>query len=311
MNHHKSLSAEEADPSADGVPSARERELLAALQDARARCRESERCLAELREKHREATARYSVLSAELEETNRGVVALYSEEHQFALTLQRTFLPATLPDWPGVDLAVRYLPAATENEIGGDFYEAVATPDGLLMAVGDVAGHNLQAAMVMGELRHALRAYANEGHPADVLLERLDALMGRHRPGWTATLCVALLESGTGLLHLANAGHLPPLLIGPDGRARYVHEHGPLLGLGLPQPPAGRHEVAPGSRLVMVTDGLVERRGVDLDRSLERLRLTAAAGPAEPEALCDHLLDGFGTPQEDDTVVFAARLGGI
>ncbi|MFC9330082.1 PP2C family protein-serine/threonine phosphatase [Kitasatospora sp. NPDC057015] len=297
-------------PRPGGRAAARERELLAAVEESRARCRELRRRNAHLRAENRDMTARYAVLSAELEETNRGVVALFSEEHQFALSLQRTFLPAGLPEWPGVDLAVRYLPAAAENEIGGDFYEAVATPDGLLMAVGDVAGHNLQAAMVMGELRHALRAYANEGHPADVLLERLDALLGRHRPGWTATVCVALLESATGLLHLANAGHLPPLLLGADGRARYVHDHGPLLGLGLPQPPATRHEVGPGDRLVMVTDGLVETRGVGLDDSLEEFRRAAAAGPQDPEALCDLLLEGFGTHQEDDTVVFAARLTG-
>ncbi|WP_371483710.1 PP2C family protein-serine/threonine phosphatase [Kitasatospora sp. NBC_00315] len=297
-----------ADPPGAVRPTEREYRLLAEIEKSRARCRALERRNAELTARDRELTALYGVLAAELEETNRGVVALYSEEHQLALTLQRTFLPATLPEHSAADLAVRYLPAARESEIGGDFYEAVGTPGGLLMAVGDVAGHNLQAAMVMGELRHALRAYANEGHPPHVLLELLDGLLGRHRPGWTATVCIALLESGTGLLHVANAGHLPPLLVAPGGGARFVHAHGPLLGLGLPQPRASRHEVASGAGLLMVTDGLVETRGISLDDSLEELRRAAEAGPGEPEALCDLLLETFGAHQEDDTVVFAARL---
>jgi hypothetical protein len=194
-----------------------------------------------------------SELLAEIEETNRGVVALYSEEHQLALTLQRTFLPQTLPRLPGVELAVRYLPAAGETEIGGDFYEAVDTPAGLLPAVGDVMGHSLQAAVVMGELRHALRAYAAEDHPPHVLLERLDALLSRHRPGWTATVCIALVEPGGARLQIANAGHPLPLLRTAPGQAVYVEEHGPLLGLGLPQPTGTSHRAAPGSSLLMVS----------------------------------------------------------
>ncbi|QMU77108.1 serine/threonine-protein phosphatase [Streptacidiphilus sp. PB12-B1b] len=246
-------------------------------------------------------------LLAELEETNRGVVALYREEHQLALTLQRTFLPEHLPRLPGIELAVRYLPAATQTEIGGDFYEAIDTPGGLLLAVGDVMGHSLQAAVVMGELRHALRAFATEDHPPHVLLERLDTLLSRHRPGWTATVCVALLEPGTGRLRIANAGHPLPLLRTGPGRAEFVTEHGPLLGLGLPQPVGTSHRLAPGASLLMVTDGLIEKRGTPLPEALESLRRAAADGPWDCEALCDALLEGFGAQQRDDIVVFAAR----
>lgn len=89
----------------------------------------------------------------------------YAEEHTLALTLQRTFLPASLPAGDRAELAVRYFPASETTEIGGDFYEALAVEEGLIVAVGDVAGHSLDAAVVMGELRHALRAYALEGHP--------------------------------------------------------------------------------------------------------------------------------------------------
>ncbi|QMU69315.1 PP2C family protein-serine/threonine phosphatase [Streptacidiphilus sp. P02-A3a] len=248
-----------------------------------------------------------SALLAELEETNRGVVALYSEEHQLALTLQRTFLPETLPQVPGTELAVRYLPAASETEIGGDFYEAVETPAGLLLAVGDVMGHSLQAAIVMGELRHALRAYAAEDHAPHVLLERLDALLSRHRPGWTATVCIALVEPDGAGLRIANAGHPPPLLRTASGRTAFVQDHGPLLGLGLPQPEGTRHRLAPGTSLLMVTDGLVEKRGTPMPEAMERLRRVTADGPRDSEALCDTLLDSFGAQQRDDIVVFAAR----
>ncbi|MYV54334.1 SpoIIE family protein phosphatase [Streptomyces sp. SID3212] len=281
---------------------------MAALEESRAQRDELAGLNAELVETNQGVMALYAELSAELEETNRGVVALYGEEHQLALTLQRTFLPEHLPEVPGARLAVRYLPAAAEKEIGGDFYEAVTTPAGLLLAVGDVVGHSLQAAIVMGELRHALRAYAAEAHPPHVLLERLDHLLGLHHRGWTATVCVILVEPGHARIHVANAGHLPPLLILPDGEAGFLSEHGPLLGIGLPQPPATVHDTASGSRLLMISDGLIETRDTDLSERLDALRLAALAGPTDPEDLCDSLLAAFGAEQEDDTIVFAACL---
>jgi len=283
-------------------------DLIAALEESRSQRDELESLNQELQETNEGVIAMYTELSAELEETNRGVVALYSEEHQLALTLQRTFLPAGLPDTPGVELAVRYLASTSQTEIGGDFYEAVHTPGGLLLAVGDVVGHSLQAAIVMGELRHALRAYAAEGHPPHVLLENLDHLLVEHQPGWTATVCIIVIEPGHERIHLANAGHLPPLLITPDGEATYLRDHGPLLGLGLPRRPATAHPVAPSSRLLMVTDGLIETRTSDIHERLDALSSATANGPSEPEALCDALLRTFGSPQEDDIVVFATRL---
>lgn len=117
-----------------------------------------------------------------------------------------------------------------------------------------------------------------------------------------------MIETGTGRLHIANAGHLPPLLITSTADARYVHRHGPLLGIGLPQPEAVCLPVAAGSRMVMVTDGLIEVPGDSLDQSLDELRRAAAAGPADPKALCDNLLKRFGHRQTDDIVVFAAAL---
>ncbi|WP_243869800.1 PP2C family protein-serine/threonine phosphatase [Streptomyces liangshanensis] len=283
-------------------------DLMAALEESRSQRDELARLNAELVETNQGVVALYTELTAELEETNRGVVALYDEEHQLALTLQRTFLPEHLPEVAGAELAVRYLAAAAEKQIGGDFYEAVVTEAGLLLAVGDVVGHSLQAAIIMGELRHALRAYAAEAHPPHVLLERLDHLLGLHHRGWTATVCVVLVEPCHSRIHVANAGHLPPLLVSPDDEADFLTEHGPLLGIGLPQPVATAYDIKPGSLLLMISDGLIETRDSDLSDRLDALRLASLHGPSAPEALCDSLLEEFGAEQEDDTIIFAARL---
>ncbi|MBY8867850.1 MULTISPECIES: fused response regulator/phosphatase [Streptomyces] len=235
----------------------------------------------------------------------------YSEEHALALTLQRSFLPESLPATPRADLAVRYLPASERTEIGGDFYEAISTPAGLVVAVGDVAGHSLDAAMVMGQVRHALRAYAAEGHPPQVILSCLDHLLASVEPGATVTLCVVLIEFGSDTLHVANAGHLPPLIRHPDGTTSYVHEHGPLLGLGLAHPPARRITVVPGSLLLLVTDGLVERRHEDLQHSLATLAAVAAGVPADPEEACGLLLERLLPDGSDDVALMAVRLNAV
>ncbi|MFJ8043334.1 SpoIIE family protein phosphatase [Kitasatospora sp. NPDC096147] len=235
-------------------------------------------------------------------------VRVRSEEHALVLTLQRTFLPDRLPEVEGVDLAVRYEPAAAHTEIGGDFYEAIETPAGLLLAIGDVAGHSLHAAMVMGELRHALRAYAIEGHDPQTLLDRLDALLVRLRPAMTATVCLVLVEPGGRRVRIANAGHLPPLLRYPDGSTRYLTEHGILLGLNLPHPAPVTHEVPPGSTLLLLTDGLVEVAGEDLDEGLRELADAVSASSQELDELCDGLLADFGKAKTDDIALLAARL---
>ncbi|MFG3102069.1 SpoIIE family protein phosphatase [Streptomyces sp. NPDC048182] len=232
----------------------------------------------------------------------------YSEEHALALTLQRGFLPESLPETSRADLAVRYLPAGERTEIGGDFYEAIRTPAGLVVAVGDVAGHSLDAAMVMGQVRHALRAYAVEGHPPADVLTRLDHLLTTVEPGASVTLCVILVESGTDTLHIANAGHLPPLLRHPDGTTSYVYDHGPLLGLGLPHPPARQVTAPPGTLVLLVTDGLVERRHVHLQDSLDTLARVAAGISADPERACADLLDRLPPDGSDDVALMAIRL---
>ncbi|MFD8595064.1 SpoIIE family protein phosphatase [Kitasatospora sp. NPDC059646] len=231
-----------------------------------------------------------------------------AEEHALALTLQRSFLPSRLPAVPGVELAVRYEPASARSEIGGDFYEALDTPAGLLLAIGDVAGHSLEAAMAMGELRHALRAYAIEGHDPQTLLHRLDALLVRLRPGLTATVCLVLIAPDRRRLQVANAGHLPPALRLPDGTTRYLDDHGILLGLNMPQPPPTTHAVPDGATLLLVTDGLIEVPGEHLETGLEALRAVFADAPAGPDSTGDLLLSTFAKAQSDDVALLVARL---
>ena len=247
---------------------------------------------------------------------------MYQVERHVALTLQHSFLPQKLPDIPGVDVVVRYVPASRETEIGGDFYAALRTPEGVLAAVGDVVGHSLDAATVMVEIRHALRAYCIETPGPAVLARRLDRMLGTYHPDVTATVCLALVDPDSGLTRIANAGHIPPLIVREEGypgaggaaspgkyTAEYAKVSGPLLGLGLDRPPPVEFVLGPRDRLLMVTDGLIETRGTDLADSMETLRTAAAAAPPGATALCDTLLDCFGHDREDDIALLALQLG--
>ncbi|MFI1399542.1 SpoIIE family protein phosphatase [Streptomyces sp. NPDC020681] len=230
-----------------------------------------------------------------------------AEERHIALTLQHSFLPQQLPGIPGAEIAVRYVPASTQAEIGGDFYAALPTPHGILVGVGDVVGHSLDAATVMVELRHALRAYATDESDPAVLLHRLDRMLQRYHPEATATVCLALIDSEGGGLRIANAGHIRPLVVSAESGASYVQTSGPLLGLGLDRPGPTQAQLAPGDRLLLVTDGLIETRGTDITVSLERLRHAAAQAPPGVSPLCDTLLECFGT-REDDVALLALQL---
>ncbi|MER5579645.1 PP2C family protein-serine/threonine phosphatase, partial [Streptomyces massasporeus] len=236
---------------------------------------------------------------------------MYQVERHVALTLQRSFLPRPhkLPHLPGVDIVARYVPASEQAEIGGDFYAALRTRDGVLTAVGDVVGHSLDAATVMVEIRHALRAYCVDESDPVVLATRLDRMLQEYHPDVTATVCLTLLDPGSGRVRIANAGHIPPLILRDGGGARYADACGPLLGLGLERPPATECRLHPTDRLLMITDGLIETRGIPLTTSMEQLRTAAAGAPAGLDGLCDVLLGCFGQDREDDIAMLALRLG--
>jgi PAS domain S-box-containing protein len=235
----------------------------------------------------------------------------YEREVGTVEMLQRSLLPDRLPVVPGVRLAARYLPGAAGINVGGDWYDAIPLEDGRVgLAMGDVVGHGLGAAALMGQLRHAARAYALEGHSPPAVLDRLDRLV-RSLPGaQMATLLYLVVDSDLATVRFASAGHVPPLVVGPDGEARFLE--------GAPNPPLGvfdslGHEeltarLEPGSTIVLYTDGLVEERGASIDAGLEALR-KAARHPGDPEDLCDHLVDSMLAihPADDDIAVLAVQ----
>jgi serine phosphatase RsbU (regulator of sigma subunit)/DNA-binding response OmpR family regulator len=229
----------------------------------------------------------------------------YTEEHLISLTLQRSLLPASRPVVPGWAFAVRYEPASDQAEVGGDFYEVIDRGDDVLIAIGDVQGHSLHAATVMAELRHALRAFAEEGHDAVAILGLLNDVLQRYHDDQTATMCLMTLDPRTGLLRVANAGHPAPLYIAGD-RAEYG-DHGGLL-LGFPVSRVGTEErtVPPGGAVVLITDGLIEERTVSLAANLDRLRTVAAHVDDDLEKYGDRIIAEFG-PREDDVALIAMR----
>ncbi|WP_328464293.1 fused response regulator/phosphatase [Actinoplanes sp. NBC_00393] len=232
----------------------------------------------------------------------------FDEEHRIAVTLQRSLLQSRLPEVPGVEQAVLYEPAGAQTEVGGDFYELTVLNDQLLVAIGDVAGHSLHAATVMAELRHAVRAYAVEGHPPGAVLELVNRFMRTVLPSDSATLCLLTLDPATGRIRMAGAGHLPPLMH-VDGEVRFLEPRGPLLGLDAPRRAELELTLPPGGTLVLYTDGLIERRDADIDVGLAALAACAAEVEDDLDAFCRRLLTqlaGAGE-QADDIAVVALR----
>jgi serine phosphatase RsbU (regulator of sigma subunit) len=208
-----------------------------------------------------------------------------------------------------MQLAVRYLPASDHAEVGGDFYEALSWHDRVLIAIGDVQGHSLQAATVMGELRHALRAFVSEGHPPLAVTGLVNEVLRRFHPNIIATLCLVLADPPTGELTIVNCGHMPLLLV-DEGGAKYVGEGGLMLGLARHEPHVETAVLPVGGTGLLFTDGLVEDRRVLLDDNLEKLRGAGAeAAGLEVEAFANHVMALFG-PREDDLAMIAVRRTG-
>ena len=230
-------------------------------------------------------------------------------EHRIAETLQRGLLPDRLPEVPGLALAARYVPAGADMAVGGDWYDVVELPSGHVgLAIGDVAGHGPRAASTMGQLRMALRAYAlEEPSPADVV-GRLDRLVSRLLESEIVTLVYLVLDLDSGMVQFANAGHPPPLVVGPGGQASFLEGGlGSPLGCDDPGLPAeAGFRLVPGSTLLLYTDGLVERRGVSIDEGLERLATVAADGGQDLEAFCERLLCSMVEGDTADDVALLA-----
>jgi CheY-like chemotaxis protein len=232
----------------------------------------------------------------------------YDEEHRIAVTLQRSLLQSRLPEVPGIELGVRYEPAGAQTEVGGDFYELTMLDGRLLVAIGDVAGHSLHAATVMAELRHAVRAYAVEGHPPGAVLELANRFMRTVLPTDSATVCLFTLDPASGAIRMASAGHLPPLLQ-VAGQVRYLSPTGPLLGINAPRPADLEFTLPVGGTLVLYTDGLIERRDVDIDVGLSLLAAAAAHIEDDLDRFCRRLVAQLAgaADQDDDIAVVAVR----
>ncbi|MFD2094034.1 SpoIIE family protein phosphatase [Blastococcus deserti] len=231
------------------------------------------------------------------------------EDNRLATTLQRTLLLDELPKVPGVELAARYRPSA-EDVVGGDWYDIVPLPGGRVsVVVGDVAGHGLAAAAVTAQLRHALRAHLLRADGPAAALDGLNEVVAALLPGELATAVVAEVDPGTGAVVVANAGHLPVLHASSTATGYLTAGRGPALGvLETARYPETRVRLSGADRLLLYSDGLVERRGQDLAAALDGLRDLVATGPADPSRLLDAVLAAFDPPGSDDvTLVGIAR----
>ena len=234
----------------------------------------------------------------------------FQQEHETAITLQRSLLPDRLPDVPGLSLAARYVPGAAGAEVGGDWYDVIPLSDGRVgIVMGDVVGRGIPAASLMGQLRNGLRAYAIEGHSPGAVLERLDRMVQSLNPGRMATLLYMVLDPDGRNGVFANAGHLPPLLI-EDGGQPVLLEGGRSVPLGV-LPYATFNEASahlePSATLVLYTDGLVEQRGISIELRLEELKRVTTPRFDGPNDLCERLLNELlpGEPGVDDVAILA------
>ncbi len=239
----------------------------------------------------------------------------YSRERATALTLQRAMLPTGLSAPSSVEVRNRYLPGSKLIEVGGDWYESIALPGGrVALVVGDVAGHGVRAAVTMGRLRTAIHTLAMLELPPAETLQQLNELMqelGAREPHF-ATCVYAIFDAVAGTCEVASAGHLPPLLVRPDGSNELLDvSPAPPLGVGTGPIQSRTLPIADGSLLVLYTDGLVEKRSKDIDEGLARLRdiFTPDSVELPLEDLCKATLAGVWLDeQRDDIAVLIARL---
>ncbi|MGW0927457.1 SpoIIE family protein phosphatase [Streptomyces sp. NPDC002644] len=239
---------------------------------------------------------------------------LFEGTRYIAERLQRDLLP-TLPQVPGLGIDASYATSSVTTQVGGDWYDCFLLPDGhTALVIGDVAGHDLEAAITMSQLRSMLRGIAlDRQEPAEAVLRRLDTADRSLSSSTTATCVYGIVREhtpGRWRFDFSSAGHLPPLLVHPDDGARLLEEDdGLMLGTGHDLPRTGASvDIPEGATLLLYTDGLVERRHEHLDDSLRRLCDQAAALAHAPlGTLCDELLIRLGADATDDVALLAVR----
>ncbi|MEU5364170.1 SpoIIE family protein phosphatase [Streptomyces sp. NPDC005925] len=244
----------------------------------------------------------------------------YGHEASVADALQRTMLPQSLPEPTGVRLATRYLPASRTAQVGGDWYDAIPLPGSrVALVIGDVMGHSVASAAIMGQLRTIVQTLAGLDLPPAEILHHLDEQAERLGDQHMATCLYVLYDPVRQRMLMANAGHPPPLLLHPDGTTELMGiPTGVPIGVGGCAFESTELPAPAGSTLMLYTDGLVESRGSDLQTGVERLvaRLAGhhAAHPAGAplESLCDEALSTLGHGERhDDVALLAARLEGV
>ncbi|MEV7288859.1 SpoIIE family protein phosphatase [Streptomyces sp. NPDC093252] len=241
---------------------------------------------------------------------------MYTYQEAVADTLQDSMLPHIPPRMAGCDIATRYLPGTRLGRIGGDWFDSVKLPGArTAFVVGDVMGHGLNSAAMMGQLRTAVQTMAALDVPPARLLRNLDDLAQRLGDTYLATCLYAVYDPLAGELTIANAGHIPPVLVrAGDGRGELLDlPTGAPIGVGGVPFEAVRVRVEPGDRLVMCTDGLVEVRGEDIGVGLATLCESAAHPAASMDAACDTIIRALNPRggRKDDVALLMVRLGGV
>jgi PAS domain S-box-containing protein len=238
-------------------------------------------------------------------------------QHETALALQAAALPASLPASDGLRVAAGYRPASEGGQVGGDWYDSFVLETGrIVLAVGDVAGHGIGAAALTVQMRNVLRAHLFSGIGPLESLSRLSHLIATQEPGALATIVCAEVDPVTGEVTWASAGHPAPIVVSSAGHSVYLPGR-PVLPIGCTAPshPEGEREhhlvLEPGARLLMFTDGLFERRQIDLDIGLAHLMILAeqSLGRPHPEDACAFILDGMltGVIRDDACLLVAER----
>jgi len=261
--------------------------------------------------RERKAYERELRLARDRERAAREAVErLHEETWAISHTLQQSLLAGEPPRDDRFSIAALYQPAVAELEVGGDWHDAFLLPSGRVgIVVGDVVGRGLVAATAMGQLRSAIRALAVTGVGPREVIRYLDTFVEQVVTARFATIVYAEVEPDTGEVVLTAAGHLPPVVVGADGSSElFMGARSTPLGIEVESMPRmeATLQLAPGDRLVLFTDGLVERRGESIDAGLERL-MAAAARDATPEALALALDDGRQGDDDVCILVFARR----
>lgn len=236
---------------------------------------------------------------------------MYMREHATALTLQQSLLPVRIPQVRGLATAHRYQAVSNAAQVGGDWFDVIPLEAGkVALVIGDVTGHDIHAAAVMGQLRTTMTNLLPLGLPASEIMNRLTQIVSDHGEETGATCVYGVYDPSTRRCQFTTAGHLPPALRHPDGAVEFIDApNGTMLGLGLSDYDPVDVDLPPGSTLVLYTDGLVEKPDQDIVTGMARLKAALAASETHQPLgeLSDNILSRLGPFADDDVAMLLAR----